>query len=297
MEGSMDKASQSSLEINPITGTSSGITPQKKRNWIIIGALILVVALAVCGLLVAGFRLVTSVSPGVIAAAIFPTATRPVTATPAVAATPLPNPLLHPGTVIYSKSFGASGVWPWFVGHIDDSYLILDRSVTNGKYTWNATAKKEVFFVGYPSTNKSILTDRYQYSVDARMVGSPAGAAYGLVFNRVDKDNYWTWIIHANGTSALGHLARGKWAKNPLKMVFPIDSGQTNTLTMLISPDVLYFFVNGAQVGSYKTAIPEVENFTTSKKFGLCIELKNAGDKATFEFDHIIISDPQASGN
>ena len=98
------------------------------------------------------------------------------------------------------------------------------------------------------------------------MVEGPSDGGYGIVFNLIDSDNYWVWIILADGASSLSERLKGSWLDNPLEMVVPIKSGEMNTLTMKLSPDSLYFYMNGALVGSYKTSTSGTVNFTMSKK-------------------------------
>ncbi len=269
---------------------SSEVSSNKKINMIVGVAMLIFWGLFGCACLVAGFRYFSTLNPR-IGPGIVAGKTPQSPPNPLLTATPLPNPQLHPGQIIYSRTFSLTGPWPWNIGHSDTSYLTLDRRISNGKYVWNATAKKGVTSYILPATKINILVDNYQFSVDARMVEGPPNGAYGLFFNWEDSDNYWAWIVRANGTSVLEQFVGGRWANNPVKMVFPISANQTHTLTMQVSADTLNFYVDGAQVGYYKTAVPEKENFTTSKKFGIGIEL-SAGDKATFEFDKIIISNP-----
>jgi len=266
-----------------------GIPLAAKIYLIITGALTFFAALLICASLVLSYRIISSLNSQ-IASGIVPWRTPVWTATPYLTATALPNPQLYPGNNIFTSTFSSEG--PWDVGHMDDSYLTMDRRVDQGKYIWSVTAKIGFISTMVPSTNINIPFDNYQFSVDARMAAGPPDGTYGMVFDYTDNDNYWVWSIHADGTSYVEHLVGGSWANNSVRMIFPINAGEMNTITMKVSADTLYFYVDGAQVGSYKTTIPEIENFTSSKKFGICVELYDAGDKATFEFDNIVVSHP-----
>jgi hypothetical protein len=279
----MDKIEKDDSNRESAINNPPRITYGDKKDLIIAGVLVLVAVLGVCFLLGAGFFILSTFDVGKLQASFLPTAT------------PLPNPQQHPGDILYASMFYSQE--DWHVGHTENNYVSQDRKVESGEYVWSATARDGFIWYTLPSADVYIPFDNYQISVDADMVEGPSDGAYGIVFNLIDNDNYWVWLIRADGTSSLEERLKGSWVDNPLEMTVPIKSGAMNTLTMKASTDSLYFYVNGALVGSYNHPTPASVNFTMSKKSGICIDLDNAGDKATFEFDNFVISHPNTPGN
>jgi hypothetical protein len=278
----MDRGKSGNPSGVPIADASSGVAPEEKKNIFIISTLIIFLALA---LLVAGCRSITGSRVGGAVAPLPST-------TPILTVTPLPNPQLHPGEILYSSQFDSVGVWD--IGHADDNFATQDRKVENGKYIWNATARHGFLDFSLPSTNVTIPDDGYQISVDANMVEGPPDSSFGIVFDLVDGDNYWIWNIDGDGTGTLSECVAGSYVDAPMAvfMVIPHEYGETHTYTLKLSPDTLYFYADGAQFGSFKTSDPVFVNFTNGKKFGLAIDLQRPGDQAKFEFDNFVISHP-----
>src|SRR5664279_2809217 len=108
----------------------------RKKGIFIAGALIMVVACGVFGILVGGYQIISHLDLGKLITLILP------------APKPLPNPQLHPGLMIYSTAFDYRGVWE--VGRTDDKMMTWDESVINGKYLWDTLAKDGVTYYSIP---------------------------------------------------------------------------------------------------------------------------------------------------
>ena len=288
----MDKAGNGDSKAGSTPSSIPGVVREEKKNIFIVSALIIFAALGIGIFLVAGYRSIITINIGKFVSSILPTAAPLPSATPILTATPLPNPQLHPGEILYSSTFDTAE--SWYEGHTDDNFVTQDRKVEHGKYIWNATARYGFLDFSLPSTDITIPGDGYQISMDANMLeGSPDGA-FGIVFDLVDDDNYWVWIIRGDGTSALGECVGGTYTDAPMavNMVIPHENGETHTYTLKLLAETLYFYADGAQFGSFKTSTPGFVNFTNGKKFGIAIQLDQIGEEATFEFDNFVVSHP-----
>ena len=285
----MDEIPKSDPDRDFAVKVRTGSIPGQKKDMLIAGALILVAACGVFVLLVAGIQIITSTNVDQMLAWINPTPR------PSPSPAPLVNPQLHPGIIIYSNK---ANVWKeWDFGHTDNDMLTWDENVTNGKYHWEAQAKDGVIFYSAPKLFLYIPSDYYQISVDAQLIDGAADAAYGIIFDYTDNNNYWEWEVSEDGTSYLNELKAGSWTDTSTQFTVPIVKGAMNNLTMKISNNLLYFYVNGALVGSYKNPAPEATSFMDSTRFGLCAGLNKAGDKVTIEFDGIVVSHPDKFDN
>ena len=268
-------------EQNPLSQNRS-TTPAKKTDWIIAGTILFFSTTCVLIVLVGGYLIFLTLNSPKTASSFSPTATR------------LPNPQLHPGRMIALNTFEYQNKMnvAWDLGHIDDKLVTLNQMIMNGKYIWKATAKDGVFFHSVPAAPYfDIPDDYYQVSVDAQMVNGPADSEYGIIFDYVDNDNFWVWEVNDDGDSYLETMVEGDWSNTSNKFLAPILKNGTNTLTMKVSPDVLYFYVNGALASSYHNPTPGTTSFMKSKRNGLCIDLSK-GDQVTINFDNYIVSHP-----
>jgi hypothetical protein len=282
-EGKMDEIPKSDPNQYMAVKIRTGSIPGQKRDMLIAGALILVAACGVFMLLVAGIQILSSTAVDQMIALVNPTSTPSPSPTP-------PNPQLHPGLLMYTGKFDYPGIWE--VGHTDDTLITSDYSVANGKYHWDLTAKDGVISYSTPKEKIEIPFDDYQVSVDTHMLSGPEDASYGVLFDFVDDNNYWEWAVSEDGNGRLDALVGGDWQDTAYQFSVPIKKGETNTLTIKVSKDLLYFYVNGALAGSYKNPDPGTSSFVKSKTNGLCADIYNAGDKVSIEFDNYVISVP-----
>ncbi len=257
----------------------TGSIPPQKKGIFIAGALILVAVCGVFGCLIGGYQIISRRDVSKLIASILPTPT------------PLPNPQLHPGILLYSSNFDYRGIWE--VGRIDNEWMTLDKSVINSKYLWNTVAKAPITDYSIPTEPIDVPFQKYQASVDVHQLNGPTDGLYGIIFDYVDGNNYWEWSIReGGGCSYLVERAQGIWKDPVARMAVQIKKGEMNTLTVKISKDLLFFYVNGALAGSYKNPSLGESSFIDSKTNGLVVDLFHAGDRSTIEFDNYVISVP-----
>ncbi len=226
---------------------------------------------------------------GEIASALSSTQTPAPISTPAP--TPRPDPQLRPGRVIYSYAFDTAQGWPIMM--INDDFATIKRSVAEGKYRWEVTAKKSFFNLTTQATMLPGREETYQISMDVRVVEGPADAGYGIVFGSQAEGTFWLWAVNENGAGMLVEMVDGVWQTAAATYTgLPVRPGETNTLTVKISSFRINCYVNGWQAGSYSRLSSSTHSFI-SDRLSLSIGLNNPGDRATYEFDNYVVSVPE----
>jgi hypothetical protein len=238
-------------------------------------------------------------SPGLIQAV----APAPATATPVPTGTPLPTststslptdtpaPTSAPSVtpiptlpiLVLSDSFD-SNVNGWFTGAWENDYLSSDRSIVDGKYRWDLTAKRGFIWYGYPDTPG--LAD-FSVSVDGQCVEGPAQKEYGLVF-RVRDGNYYVFRIDdVNQKYQLYLFYEKDWTTLiDWTLSYAIRPEEVNHITVVGKGSQFTFYING-------TYIDQASDATLANgKVGVLMGLSNSGDKAVIEFDNFELRSP-----
>jgi hypothetical protein len=227
-----------------------------------------------------------------------PTATPTATSTPTSTSTPSPTPTATltptrtiPPTVSYqdwpivlSDSFDDNdNGWP--VGEYDDEYVHGTRSISDGKYLIEITAKEPLFW-WFPPDAES-LQDFY-LSAEGNKLEGPADSNYGLVFRDSEKMEYYFQILP--DTQKYGvFMFDGQMWSTLIDHTFSsqIERHGSNQLAVLAQSSHFTFFINGKEVD---TATDD-----TLKKgragVGFCVY--HAGDELRLEFDHFELRAPK----
>jgi serine/threonine-protein kinase len=169
----------------------------------------------------------------------------------------------------------------WPTGEDDYGRSVVNTAITDGVYRWDVMARDSVIAWYWPGTDQRTQGD-LRLSVDARRVSGPTASDYGLTFREVDEDNFYYFGISDEQQYGFFVIQGGEWTTLiDWTAADVIQVGQANRVTVLGEGAHFRFFINGVQVG-------EAEDDTLSEPgiVGLAIELYNAGDEATFEFDN-----------
>jgi tRNA A-37 threonylcarbamoyl transferase component Bud32 len=166
----------------------------------------------------------------------------------------------------------------WKEGDYSDERLTGNRTLSNGKYLWEANALDGVVWWSVPDLAQ---VSHCYLAVDARVVRGPEDASYGLIFARKDTANYGFFRVDESSQRfKVSVLDDGtwssilKWTESPA-----IRAGDTNRISVVVRGDEQLFFVNGefaAKVSDDRLAIGSV---------GLAIDITSEVDSALFEFD------------
>ncbi len=166
----------------------------------------------------------------------------------------------------------------WFVDDYRDQFVAGSRSITHGRYRWEVQAYQPSRFSAVPKVDP--VSDFYLI-VDAKRVSGSKSNLYGLLFRRLDRDNFYLFQINDDQYFTVELLDQDEWTtlfdRTKTSAVHP---GEANQLAVRGEGSHFEFFINGEFVG-------EVDDSEFSSGIvGLVVGLPSAGDIAVFEFDN-----------
>jgi hypothetical protein len=166
----------------------------------------------------------------------------------------------------------------WFVGDYRDQFVAGSRSITNGKYRWEVQAYQPSRFSAVPKVDP--VSDFYLI-VDAKRVSGTQSSLYGLLFRRLDRNNFYLFQINDDQYFAFELLDQDEWTTLiDWTKTSAIHPGEVNQLAVRGEGSHFEFFINDEFVGEAD------DSEFSSGTVGLVIGFPNAGDRAVFEFDN-----------
>ena len=178
--------------------------------------------------------------------------------------------------VILSDDFD-SNANEWTISDKDDKYAKIVRTMDNGVYTWNATAKKG-FVSWLPAPVKS--TTDFLLTVDGQQTEGTTNADYGVVFRDDGKGNFYLFGVDDEGFFVSVNFDNAwldliEWtASNAIQPDVP------NRLGVIANKSHFIFLINDQIVGE------TTDDHIPLGMTGLAIQVYKAGLQATFEFDN-----------
>ena len=170
----------------------------------------------------------------------------------------------------------------WTVGEENDEYGQYSAGIVDGRYRISQAADKDVFAWEYlPDGN----FDDFVLVVDASPVEANTDSfGYGLTFrNSPDNDNLYTFEIDDDGYS-VSMLSAGEWTTLvDFTEMSAINVGGANQLMVKAVGPSLTFFINGEKAASIE------DDTLQAGSIGMAIELYEAGDNATVDFDNLTV--------
>lgn len=149
--------------------------------------------------------------------------------------------------VIFSDSFD-SNMQDWPTGTSDGELGTHERSLSNGKYLWEALAKQGLAMKAFPKVADPV-TDFY-LTVDALLDSGPTDSEYGVVFRLDDNNNYYSFQANDDQKFSFWLRYNGKWIKLlDWKKTSAIRPGEVNRIGVLAEGSRFSFFINDQFVG------------------------------------------------
>ena len=175
----------------------------------------------------------------------------------------------------------------WSTGDYSDELVEGNRTISNDKYRWQVTALGGVVWWSIPDLpDVDTVSDLY-LTVEGQQTSGDTDVQYGLVFRRVDRDNYYIFRIRGDGEYQLRVRYEGEWdtliswTASPL-----ILPGQVNRLTVVAEGADFDFYVNGQLLDEYS------DSKLSEGKVALVVGLDDEGDTGTIEFDNFEVRSP-----
>jgi hypothetical protein len=154
-----------------------------------------------------------------------------------------------------------------------------------GTYNWDIVAGQGVNQKSWASD--APIVEDFIITVDATHVSGAENASYGIIFRVVDAENLYYFCISDVGYYYAGLLENGVWTTLiDWTETTTINVKSSNTLKVVANGDQFSFYVNGNEVDTLR------DGTHPSGTAGLAIELYDAGDQSTFEFDNFTIESP-----
>ncbi len=185
--------------------------------------------------------------------------------------------------IILYDDFGAD-VNDWSSGDYSDELIEGNRQIADGQYLWEATALGGVVWWSIPET--SSVSDLY-LTVEAQQTGGTTESQYGLLFRRVDRDNYYLFRIRDDGDYQFRMRYEGEWQTLiSWTESSTIQPGEVNRLTVVAEGSHFIFYINNQYVAEYD------DSRLSNGQSGLLLGLDEESDTATFEFDNFELRAP-----
>ncbi len=166
----------------------------------------------------------------------------------------------------------------WFVGDYRDQFVVGNRAIVGGKYRWAVQAYQPSRFSAVPQVDP--VSDFYLI-VDAKRVRGDLSCLYGLLFRRLDRNNFYLFQISDEQYFTFELLSQDEWTTLIDRTSTPaVRPGEVNQLAVRGQGSHFEFFINGEFVG-------EADNDEfSSGTVGIVIGFPDAGSRAVFEFDN-----------
>jgi hypothetical protein len=166
----------------------------------------------------------------------------------------------------------------WFVGDYGDPFVAGNRSIVDGKYRWEVRAYQPARFSAVPRVGPA---SDFCLIVDVRRVSGAESSLYGLLFRRLDRNNFYLFQINDERYFGFELLDQDDWTTLiDWTRTSAIHPGEVNQLAVRGEGSHFEFFINGEFVGE-----ADDDEFSSGIA-GLVIGFPDAGSQAVFEFDN-----------
>jgi serine/threonine protein kinase len=187
------------------------------------------------------------------------------------------------GEILFEDDF-SSNQNDWSTGPQEDEYGVTNTEFVNGRYRMTQEAKQGVFVWNNLADTEF---DNFIFSVEATPVEKKVAGnfAYGLTLREnVDDAHLYAFEVNSDGTYMVSLLYNNEWetlvdwAESPA-----INREGTNQLTVKAAGPSFTFYVNGVEVATLE------DDTLSSGAIGVALDLYEEGDKATVDFDNLVI--------
>ncbi len=277
------------MDMDPLSGNLSNRSKSKPVGRILLIAGVLLIVCLCC----AAFGILLWTQRDAIANLIATSTSTPLPTirhTPTF--TPSPTPTIRPGLPavenwqeLFASDFISSDMYYWLTGHFEDQYSIMDIDILNGKYHWDATAKRGFVRWAYPEIDP--VVDFY-LSVECQQMNLAIEGACGLVFRLVDSADYYMFVVDAVSAGYYVNMQnQGEWISLiSLTTNDALLPDLPNEISVLGQGNHFTFYING-------TAVDEIQDDAFESGYaGVIIELFESDTHSVFEFDNFRLRVP-----
>ena len=174
-----------------------------------------------------------------------------------------------------------SNKYGWAVGSSSNEYADINRTIADGKYTWDIKVKKDETMIAL--SNPILERARgMTVSVDVEQVNASASTNYNLILFYNDKDNYCSFKLNQEYQQYnIGIIKDGvwtdwlKWTRDPV-----VNYRDINNLKIHSENGTHIFYVNDVEV--YRRTDSQLE----SGGAGIAVQGYESGQFGTWKFDN-----------
>jgi hypothetical protein len=184
------------------------------------------------------------------------------------------------GEILFQDQFD-SNENDWDVGQETDEYGRYETEIVDGRYRLSHEADQGVFIWEEPA---GVEFDDFVLSVETVPVEYSSDFAYGLVFRSGTEQELYAFEIDSDGYFFINRLDNGSWVSVvEFTEMAAINTDGPNHLMVAALGPTLSFFINDEE------AITIEDDALTNGAIGVAMELYEAGDSATVDFDNLVV--------
>jgi len=216
---------------------------------------------------------------------VLPTTSVEVTHTGTVQNTVKPTPTTNiPRPAVLSTMYDdfSSNKNDWLNGPYDKTYSSGTRSIANGKYVWDITAKESMFTSVYATEN---AIENFEVGVDSKVTSLVDDIAFGFILK--DTDGGFYGFLVSPGTLEYNFYYYDNETFTDLidwEVSDAIHMTGVNTAKVLCLDGTFYLYINNELVNTVD------DSAILKGDVGLIAEMYNEGDTGTYEFDNFYLT-------
>lgn len=173
----------------------------------------------------------------------------------------------------------------WELGEYSEEYMYAYSSIENGKMIYETEALQEDGGFIYDTYYNHPMTN-FEASIDAKLIAGHEDTSYGIIFNRIDNQNFYFFIINAEYQQFKLKKFIGDEGEDILTWTdsSAIRTTGINNVRVKKVGSLITMYVNDQQIATATDS-----SFTEPGDIGFLVVHYNKGDTATVEFDNLKI--------
>jgi hypothetical protein len=174
----------------------------------------------------------------------------------------------------------------WELGEYSEEYMYSYSSIENGKMIYETEALQEDGGFIYDTYYNHPMTN-FEASIDTQLITGQEDTSYGLIFNRIDNQNFYFFIINTQYQQfKLKKYVQDEgedlveWSDSSAIKTFGVNNVRVKKVGAQIT-----MYINNQQVATATDS-----SFSDPGDVGFLVVHYNQGDTATVEFDNLRIA-------
>lgn len=211
--------------------------------------------------------------------------------TSTISATMVPTQMVSvagEATIYYSEEFENKTQPVWSIGYQPGLIADINKKIEEGKYIWtysNRSTNSMWSEVIEPPV--SLPADYYNVAVDVQIINNSEKSECGIIFNYIDRGNYFIFLIDNNGSVGINQRKNNSWMSWWTNIQNFTSLENLIHLDIAISPNKVAIYVNDNFIKSYSHHDNNEGNFLNGK-IGI-FTISNFMGESIVEYDNFKI--------